>query len=142
VYAPVSSDFDTLSLAGDQVTLTPLLDSGSNLILLAQTSSLYDCWPILIYGIDASAGSGIAIRFYNVVSGSVTGNCNGARNPAASYLFVNDFVKSLADGEYPFSVTLNSTVYQGSLTITHDSYRFTWNYHSGVIISPLQIPRP
>jgi hypothetical protein len=77
-----------------------------------------------------------------VVSGSVTGNCNGARNPAASYLFLNDALRDFADGEYPLSVTLNSTIYQGSLTITHDSFNFTWNYHSGVIISPLQIPRP
>ncbi len=143
VYTPPSAGLDTVSLAGDQITLTPSSDSVSDLLMLAQTGKAYNCFPSLLYSIAQGAGgtTGIVINIEQVVEGSSAYNCNGATNPASSYLFLTPFVSSLANGTYPFTVRLNNTNYTGSLTISDAAYTFSWNYSSGVVISPLQIQK-
>jgi hypothetical protein len=140
VYTPDQNNFDTLSLAGDKVTLTPVADSDSTFAFLAQSQKSYDCFPNFIYSIDEdlNGGGGIAIRFFDVVSGAVNGNCNGTKNPAASFLFTGVGGR-LPVGNYPLSVTINNSVYHGSVAVTDTDYIFTWNEESEVIISPKQI---
>jgi hypothetical protein len=69
-----------------------------------------------------------------VVEGS---GCNGAKNHAFLYLFY----APLNNGTFTISAELNSITYQGSLTVTDTDYIFTWNYSSGIMITPLQIKR-
>ena len=143
-YAPVQpNNLDTTSMAGVQVTLTPALDSNSRLMLLVQSTSVFECFPTFIWADTLGQSGSIEIGLLEIVSGSLYGNCNGAKNPAVSYLFPGDFQNGpLADGVYPISVTMNNTRYQGSYTVTANAYTFNWNYTSGVTISPTQVSRP
>jgi len=142
VYSPVINNFDTLSLAGDRVTLTPTAASDSGILFLAQSGKSYDCFPSFIYSLEEglNGAGGISIHFYSIVSGNATGNCNGSKNPAVSYLFATQAGKIPA-GNYPFSVTINNSTYQGSLSVTATDYSFTWNDESEVIISPKKIKK-
>lgn len=144
VYTPVPGPtFDTLSLAGEQVNLTPTSDSNGHLIFFAQSAKNYDCSPsTFIYSMEAGAGGngGLSVRFYNVVTES-GGGCNGIKSPAYSYLFLNTLLSGWADGTYPLSVLVNGTTYTGSVTLSATNYTFSWNYQSGVTLSPLQIKR-
>jgi hypothetical protein len=143
-YTPVQpGNLDTTSMAGVQVTLTPMLDSNSRLMLQVQSTSAYDCFPTFIWADTAGQSGSIGIGLLEIVSGSLYGNCNGAKNPAVSYLFPGDNLSGpLPDGVYPISVTMNNTTYQGSYTVTDNAYTFNWSYTSGVTISPLQVSRP
>ena len=139
VYTPPASS-DTSSLAGDQVTIKPLVDSIGNLILLAQTARSYGCSSSIVYGITSgpNGSTGLGINLYEVVS-SGTGDCNGAQNPASVYLFPNYGTLQWSNGTWPLTVTLSGVAYTGSITVTNSGYSFNWGYTSGVIISPLQI---
>ena len=144
-YAPVQpGNLDTTSMACVQVTLTPALDSSSRLMMLVQSTSVYDCFPTFIWADTAGGQSGsIGIGLLEIISGSLYGNCNGAKNPAVSYLFPGDNLSGpLPDGVYPISVTMNNTTYQGSYTVEGNVYTFNWSYTSGVTISPTQVSRP
>ena len=139
VYCPggPQNGYDTLSLAGVQVTLVPAVDSGasgSNVVLLAESDKTFPCFPSFIYSLT-QATNGISLNLVDIVAGSSSGNCDGSHNQAVSYLFLNE----LANGTYPFSVVANGVTYTGSLTVTDTGVSFTWNYTSGVIISPKQI---
>ena len=143
-YAPVQpGNLDTTSMAGVQVTLTPALDSNSRLMLLVQSTGVFDCFPTFVWADTLGYSGSIQIGLLEIISGSLYGNCNGAKNPAVSYLFPGDFQNGpLADGVYPISVTMNNTRYQGSYTVTGNTYTFNWSYTSGVTISPTQVSRP
>jgi len=132
-YIPPST-LDTLPLTGDQIILTPVRDSNRVLFLEVQTKNSYDCFPTLMYSTMTSTDS-IGVNFSGVVAGSPSGGCGGVQNQAYSYLIFSQ----LPDGAYTFTVTLNGVVYRGTLTVTDTNYTFTWNYTSGVTISPLQV---
>lgn len=136
---PIGSDFDTASLAGDQLTLIPTSSMDSGLVILVRTSRLYNCYPYLTaYGGMQGAGIsslGFDFRSAEVVEGK--GDCAGIKNPAYAYMPLN----TLASGVYTITADFNQVNYQGSLTVTDTDYTFTWNYSSGIIISPLHIKR-
>lgn len=134
--APVPDGLDSVSLAGDQLILSPISASDSVFIMSAETFNLYNCTPYLTgYGFDGLNGNSLLLYTGGeVVEGS---GCNGAKNHAVSFLF---FIP-LNKGTYTVSAVLNNITYQGSLTVTDTDYIFTWNYSSGIIISPLQIKR-
>ncbi|GGA98098.1 hypothetical protein [Puia dinghuensis] len=138
VYQPVPTP-DTTSLAGDQITITPSVDSIGNLLLLAQTKNSYGCSSSLVWGLSVGPNGegGIGMNFYEVISNG-TGTCNGVQNPASVYLFPGATGK-WANGTYPMTAWMNGITYSGTLTITNTSYSFSWSYSSGVLISPLQI---
>lgn len=140
IYKPTGPAQDTLSLTGDQVSLTPTLDSNANLILLAQTKNTYGCLPNLVYSISTGSNGtgGISILFQEVVSNG-PGNCTEVMNPASAYVFPPSPTSQWPDGSYPLSVSLNGVVYTGTLTITDKSYSVSWNYTSGVTFSSTQI---
>jgi hypothetical protein len=134
--AAVPDGLDSVSLAGDQLILSPISASDSIFIMSVQTVKLYNCTPFLAaYSFDGLNGNSLLLYSEGeVVEGS---GCNGAKNPAVSYLF---FIP-LNTGTYNISAVLNSITYTGSLTVTATDYIFTWNYTSGITISPLQIKR-
>jgi hypothetical protein len=136
---PVSLGYDTASLSGDQITLVPTSSLDSGLVLLAKTTNLYKCYPYLTaYGWTwggTSSTLNFDFRGAEVVEGST--NCGGMKNTA--FAFMPTTIS--ANGVYTVTATFNGVDYQGSLTVTDASYTFTWNYTSGIIISPLQIPK-
>ncbi len=139
-YTPSSNgmNVDTASLAGDQIMLIPVKATDSVFVMLMQTKNLYNCTPYLTaYGAGGSFSSSLLFDFRSAEVVEGTGDCNGAKNPAIAYIFFSP----AANGTYNFSAYFNYTTYQGSLTVTDTDYTFTWNYSSGVIISPLQIKK-
>lgn len=141
VYAPPPTPAsDTFSLAGDQVILTPIADSASNLVFFAQSGKAYPCFSSFLFAVSSGPQTGISINLSQAVSTGI-GNCNGSTSPVSSYLFLINPQNPFPNGTYPLAVTLNGTVYQGSLTITGTDYTFDWNYNSGVIIQPHVIPK-
>jgi hypothetical protein len=143
VYTPtVLPTFDTVSMTGEQVTLTPMLDSNRKLVLLAQSGKSYSCFPYFIYQM-MGGGNGtreVSAEFFEIIYGG-DGNCKGGKNPASTYLFMDVVMKDYSNGTYPFSVKMNGITYKGTLTITDTDYSFDWNYNAGVIISPQKINR-
>jgi hypothetical protein len=141
VYTPTAppQSYDTTLLTGDQITLTPMVDSIGNLLFYAQTTNNYGCFNNLLNLVYSgfSANGGIKINFYEVISADSTG-CNGVQNPANAYLFPGA-TSSWPAATYPFVVNLGTTTYSGWLVVTANGYSFVWNYNSGVIISPLQV---
>jgi hypothetical protein len=123
----IPDGLDSVSLTGDQLILSPIS---------VQTVNLYNCTPFLAaYSFDGLNGNSLLLYSGGeVVEGS---GCNGAKNPAVSYLFYSP----LNIGTYNISAVLNNVTYNGSLTVTATDYIFTWNYSSGITISPLQIKR-
>jgi len=136
VTTPVADGFDSLSLSGDQLVLSPVSASDSIFIMSVQTVNLYNCTPFLAaYSFDGLNGSSLLLyKDGEVVEGS---GCNGAKNHAVSYLFYSP----LNNGVYNISAVLNSVTYQGSLTVTDTDYTFVWPYTSGITISPLQVKK-
>ena len=142
IYQPTGPTQDTLSLVGDQVCLTPTLDSAANLILLAQTKKTYGCLPSLVYSITTGSDGtgGIFINLQEVVANGPS-NCHAAENPASAYLFSPSPTSQWAPGNYPLSVLLNGVTYTGTITVAADGYSFDWNYTSGVTITSSQLKK-
>jgi hypothetical protein len=139
-YTPTSdgTNVDTASLAGDQIILSPVKASDSVFVMLVQTANLYNCTPYLTaYGAGGAFSSSLLFDFRSVEVVEGKGECNGAKNPAIAYIFFSP----AANGTYQFSAEFNQQTYQGTLTVTDTDYTFTWNYTSGIIISPLQIKK-
>ncbi len=139
--SPPPSDYDTLSLAGVELTLSPISTAGGLLTLLVQTTNVYGCTSYISeYGILIGASSPTSSINFNFNSGIVaesTTDCNGPSKPA----FNNPQLMPLDIGVHPFLVSLNQAKYQGTLNVTDSDYTFTWPYSSGVTISPLQIKK-
>ncbi len=140
-YTPTSNgmNVDTASsMVGDEIILSPVKASDSVFVMLAQTKNLYNCTPYLTaYGAGGSFSSSLLFDFRSVEVVEGTGDCSGAKNPAIAYIFFNP----AANGTYNFSARFNQIDYYGTVTVTDTDYTFTWNYTSGIIISPLQIKR-
>jgi hypothetical protein len=128
-------NYDTSSLAGDQITLTPMLDSVM-LTFYAQTTKSYSCFSNLVNLLYW--GSGIEINFYEVISAD-SSSCNGVQNPASAMIFPGSIQGWTPGVTYPLTINVGTTTYTGSFTVTANSVSFTWPYTSGVIISPTQV---
>jgi len=151
VFTPVPPPAtDTTSLAGVGITLTPMLDTIGRLVLLAQSTTVYNCFPTFIwsvsqgqFGSTAMENGEISLIFYEVISTASGSGCDGAQNPASAYLFPEQFLTGPpAAGTYPISVMVNQTLYQGTYTVTATGFNFNWPYTSGVTISPTQLKQP
>src|SRR5664279_3590235 len=136
---PVGSDFDTASIAGDQITLIPTSSLDSGLVILANTTRLYNCYPYLTaYGwTQGSITSSLNFDFRSAEVVEGKGDCGGEKDQAYAYMPIN----TLAAGVYTVTANLNQVNYQGSLTVTDTDYTFSWSYTSGIIISPLHIKK-
>ncbi len=129
---PIQSD--TSALAGDAIQIEPITarDTGG-LIMVAQTTKLYGCNPTLNYYFE-QFGNTINIYFLDVDADGVD-DCGGVKSTAKAFIFK----PAPANGTYNFNVILNTATYQGTLTVTDQTYTFGWSYTSAVTISPLQI---
>jgi hypothetical protein len=133
----VVSTTDSLIISADQIALTPVFASDSGLVMSAQTSDLYNCSAyITAYGWEQGQST-VGFLFNSAEAVESIGNCNGARNPAISYIFFT----ALANGTYSVSANYKQVNYQGSLTVTDTDFTFYWNYTTGIVISPLNIKR-
>lgn len=123
-------------VSGDQISLQPISYSDTGLVLLAHTLSLYKFGPSLGYNIYAPDSSGI----YNVGFGPITQypcwNSNTLK-PAVGTITLT----SLSAGTHPLVFKLNGAVYQGNFTLSATDCVFTWNYSSGITMSPLTISK-
>jgi hypothetical protein len=125
---PIQSD--TSALAGDAIQIQPITASDTGgLILVAQTSKSYDCYPQLNYYFS-KIGNTIEITFLDVAA--QPGACGGVSNTAKAYIFG----EAPANGVYNFNVILNTATYHGTLTVTDQTYTFDWPFSSAVTISP------
>lgn len=134
IYAPPPPvQSDTSALAGNSIQIEPITASDTGgLILIAQTSILYSCYPRLNY-YYSQQGNTIEIDFQSV--SSVIAACDGVTNTAKAFIIA----PPPPNGVYTLNVVLNTAVYSGTLTVTDQNYTFNWPYTSGVTISPLQI---
>ena len=136
----VGSNLDTVPLAGDQLTLIPVLASDSSFVLLVKTTRLYNCSPyITAYGGGPITSTSIDFDFKSAEVVEGNGNCTGAKIPAIAYITLTP--NPFGPGIYSVTADFDQIHYEGSLTVTDSNYTFTWNYTSGIVISPLQIKK-
>jgi hypothetical protein len=133
--SPSPDNLDSVSLAGDEITLVPVSATDSGLVIMAKTKRLYNCAAYLTAYSWTPYGPGVDIDFNGAEVVEGKGDCQGAQNPAISYLLFGAF----SPGNYNINAHLNGVDYQGTLTVTNTSYQFNWNYSSGVIISPVTL---
>jgi hypothetical protein len=123
--------------ASDLITLTPISYSDTGLVLLAHTQNLYgNNYPGLGILQATLSGDTYSFGFDNVIESP----CNYS-TPAPTPATGSVSLYTLNTGNYSVTVSVNGTSYQGSLSITATSCTFTWNYSSGVVISPLTITK-
>jgi hypothetical protein len=125
VNVPIASD--------DQILLTPLPNADTGLVLLAHTTKTYVNSPILANVQPEIQDGNYAYTFENVLEYPCYGN--NAPAPAATELYFG----ALLNGTHALTLTLNGVVYQGSILVTDHDFTFTWNYTSGITMSPLHI---
>jgi hypothetical protein len=122
----------------EQITLTPVSYSdsiGPILLLLAHTRQLYGTnFPSLGYN-ELTNSTGVGYNFsFRGVSEYPCG-ATVAPTPATGIFSL----QGLSNGVHKVAFSLNGNNYTGSVTVTDMDCTFTWNYDSGIIISPLQI---
>lgn len=124
--------------SGDQITLTPISYSDTGLVLLSHTQQTYgNYYPSLgiVQLTDSSDG------VYDFGFGAVTESpCNASTNTPTPATGILSF-SGLTNGTHNITIALNGVPYQGTLVVTDTDCTFTWNYTSGIIISPLQIQK-
>lgn len=120
----------------DQISLTPISFSDTGLIFIAHTQDLYTYSPILDCGGNIPPSNGAYECDFNSTFEYV---CYGSPTPTPASGIVS--FTSVANGTYNLVFKLNGTTYQGSVTVTDTNCTITWNYSSGVTISPLTIQK-
>ena len=136
----VGSNFDTVALAGDQLTLIPISASDASFVLLVKTARLYNCSPyITAYGGGPITSTSIDFDFKSAEVVEGNGNCAGGKIPAIAFITLTP--NPFSPGMFSVAADFDQVHYDGSLTATDSNYTFTWNYTSGIIISPLQIKK-
>src|SRR5579862_8970676 len=104
---------------------------------LAHTQLTYgDQYPLLDYSLipDTTAGYGFV---FGTVTESPCGFVTGTAMPATGILSIH----ALTAGTNDFTIMVDGTIYAGTLTVTGNQCIISWNYTSGVTISPLSITK-
>jgi len=139
VYHP-KVQYNYVPITGN-ITLVPHFHSSpdsSYMVFVAQISSGY-CGGSSLRYTDSLKNNTYGINFMNVAQPST---CAGGNGPLYAVInFTQTQPSLLTVGTYPFSVTLNSVTYTGSMVVSTTNITFNWNYNSGVLISPQQISR-
>jgi len=120
----------------DQINLTPISYSDTGLIFLAHTQLLYSNSPILNTGGNIPGTGG---KFEFDFNTTFEYACLGSPTPSPAVGVIS--FTSLTNGTYALVFKLNGITYQGSLDATNANCSITWNYNSGVTISPLTIQK-
>ena len=136
---PPAQDYDTISLAGDQLIISPDYFLNGALFLTVKTTNNFSCKAYLsLYSTlqePPGPNSSFTMNFNSGIAAVSTSDCTGTSGPASSQIEIID----LPIGVHPIFASLNQVDYQGSVNVTDSNYTFTWNYTSGITISPLQI---
>ena len=136
---PPVRDYDTLSLVGDQLIISPDFFLNGALFLTVTTTNVFACKSYLsIYSTSQERpgpNSSFTMNFNSGIVAVSTSDCTGTSGPASNQIDIVD----LPIGVHPIFASLNQIDYQGSVNVTDSNYTFTWNYTSGITISPLQI---
>jgi hypothetical protein len=122
-------------LSGDQIILTPLNSLDTGLVLLAHTQGVYPNVPVINYTITSFGQDGYAFVFNSIEEFPCY--VNNGPTPATTILYLG----KLDNGNYSIQFSLFETNYSGTLSVTNAGFSFTWNYSSGVVISPPEISR-
>jgi hypothetical protein len=122
-------------VSGDQIMLTPLNSLDTGLVLLAHTQEVYPNVPVIDYTITSFGQGSYAFGFNSIEEFPCY--VNNGPTPATTILYLGN----LANGTYSLQFSLLGTSYSGTLSVTNTGFGFTWNYSSGVVISPLEISR-
>jgi hypothetical protein len=143
IYAPPGAGYDTVPLAGGEVTIVPI-STGGNLQFMVKTTKNYNCTSNILaasfWQYTPIPESTLNFYFDSATVAISKADCGGTQNPAT----VNFSVLPLTIGNHPISAVLTQNpqqYFQGTLDVTDSSYIFTWPYTSGLIISPLQIKK-
>ncbi len=133
-----STTSTSAALTGDQIILTPhAIDSGGvfNLYFTATTVNSYAANNGAIIATQTLNQGVYATSFTNVlIPANYTGT--SVAGPVASNFTI---LTSLVAGTYPVSFQLNGTTYTGVAVLTTKGVTYTWNYTSGVTMSPKQL---
>jgi hypothetical protein len=128
-------------LTGDQLTLIPHYVAGGDstyLSFLVETKNSY-CTSSKLQATDSLKNNTYGINFVRVIQPNP---CATGDGPLAAYInFTANQPAALTNGTYPLSITLNGIIYTGSIVVSTNTISFSWNYTSGVLISPTQISR-
>jgi hypothetical protein len=136
-----------LSLAGDQIILTPYVygsgtpDGDTTFVdtlgfrINASTVNNYNCLYASLNMQAVQLGKDYSLTFSDLHVVSITCWQPQQRNGYA----IHDFER-VAKGTHQFSVVLNGVTYTGSFVKTAENkYKFTWPYSSGVTMSVLTL---
>lgn len=141
LYVPqVTSDYDTVALAGQDVTIVPFYNSGT-LQFVVQTANKYNCTSYILaasfwqYTLNPET---LNFYFDSARVAVSKADCGGGKNPAtASFSAL-----PISNGSHPINAVLTQNpqrYFEGTIVVTDSNYTFTWPYSSGITISPLQI---
>lgn len=139
---PAISDYDTVALAGQDVTIVPVYNSGT-LQFIVQTANKYNCTSYIEaaafwqYTLDPET---LNFYFDSARVAVSKADCGGAKNPAT----VSFSALPISNGSHPINAVLTQNpqrYFEGTVVVTDSNYTFTWPYSSGITISPLQIKR-
>jgi hypothetical protein len=135
---PVGSDYDSVLLRGDELTFTPVYSADSGFKIILKGTRLYNCYPYLTnYEAGAPVIDAINMNFNGALVVEGKGDCMGVKN----LVVLNIPISPLTIGVHAVAVNYNDDKYEGLLNVTDSNFTFTWNYTSGIIISPLQIKK-
>ena len=129
--------------ADEHITLTPVSYTDSGLVLIAHTQDTYGAYyPMLAYTHTSDITTGYGFSFSNIL----TYPCNPYNAldialPGTAIISFGGANHQLQNGTSDVIFNLNGTTYKGTLTVTSASCTFSWNYTSGVTISPLTIQK-
>jgi hypothetical protein len=134
--------WSVIPLTGDQITLVPYFHNSatadsSYLTFVAQTKNYY-CGTSTLHISSSLVNNNYSIGFLDVAQPSP---CAIGNSPIAGVINFTHGATQLPTGTFPLSVTLNGTTYTGSIISTLTTISFSWNYTTGVLISPKQISR-
>jgi hypothetical protein len=134
---PPATGYDSVVLTGLNLTVMPFAahDSGG-LYLVVSTNTWYSCNPHLDWSINLSASGAIDIYFYSVTA--QTNNCAGSTNmPGTAYIYLYP----PANGTYPLNIHMNGQDFDGTLTVTDQSYQVGWPDASRVSWTTIDISK-
>jgi len=140
---PVASDYDTVPLAGQDITIVPVYNSGT-LQFIVQTANKYNCTSYITSAATfwqyTLTPETLNFYFDSARVAISKADCGGVKNPAT----ITFSALPISNGSHPINAVLTQNpqrYFEGTVVITDSNYTFNWNYSSGITISPLQIKR-
>jgi hypothetical protein len=124
--------------SGDQIVLTPISYSDTGLVVLAHTQQTYGTYyPSLGFPLVTDSSNGKYVLGFGEITEYPCNSATSVATPATGWVSFSQ----LTNGVHDVTIGFNNTVYTGTLTVTDTDCTFSWNYTSGITISPLTIQK-